>query len=237
MRAEPQPAQRPRIVALDRDAATRGLLADELENRYGRDYDVVIAASTEEARSYLSPAASVEIALVLADRTDSGAQLLATTRSLHPQAKRVLLIGWNEHRTAREEIAEALDARRSRLLRREADGARPTSGSTGRSASSSTTGGDSVVGRSRPWLSSARATRLVRTRSATSCTGTTSPTRSTTSTRTRAGKRSKPPASNRFDAGRPRRRLLAAHRSCESSKSPKRSAREPGPATAPTTSS
>ena len=43
--------QRPRIVAVDRDAATRALLADELDGRYGRHYDiVVIAASSDEAR-------------------------------------------------------------------------------------------------------------------------------------------------------------------------------------------
>ena len=53
MREEQEPKQRPRIVAVDHDAATRALLADELDARYGRHYDVVVAASSDEARTYL----------------------------------------------------------------------------------------------------------------------------------------------------------------------------------------
>ena len=108
MPEEQEPTQRPRIVVLDRDAATRALLADELDARYGRHYHVVVAASNEEARGYLGDVAHGPVALVLADRGDDGAQLLAATRTLHPHAKRVLLIGWNENRSAREEIVEAI---------------------------------------------------------------------------------------------------------------------------------
>ena len=54
MHEEQEPNQRPRIVAVDRDATTRALLADELDARYGRHYDVVIAASSEEAHTYLA---------------------------------------------------------------------------------------------------------------------------------------------------------------------------------------
>ena len=108
MRPEQEPRPRPRIVAIDRDAATRALLADELDDRYGRHYDIIIAASSDEARPHLRDVAQVDVALVLADRADDGARLLAETRSLHPHAKRVLLIGWNENRSAREEIVEVL---------------------------------------------------------------------------------------------------------------------------------
>jgi thioredoxin reductase (NADPH) len=108
MRNEREAKQRPQIVAVDGDATTRALLANELEDRYGRHYDIVVAASSDEARRHLRDVADADVALILADRADDGAQLLAATRSLHPHAKRVLLIGWNEHRFAREEIGEAL---------------------------------------------------------------------------------------------------------------------------------
>ena len=77
MRPEQEPRPRPRIVAVDRDAATRALLADELDDRYGRHYDIIIAASSVEARPHLRDVAQVDVALVLADRADDGARLLA----------------------------------------------------------------------------------------------------------------------------------------------------------------
>jgi thioredoxin reductase (NADPH) len=108
MHDEREVTPRPRIVAVDRDAATRALLAGELDARYSRDYDVVIAASNEEAERYLRDNTHADVVLVLADRADDAARLLAATRSLHPQAKRVLLIGWKENRFAREEIGQVL---------------------------------------------------------------------------------------------------------------------------------
>ena len=108
MQPEQGPKQRPRIIALDRDATTRALLANELDDRYGRHYQIIIAASSAEARAHLRDIAHADVALVLADRADDGPRLLAATRSLHPHAQRVLLIGWNENRSAREEIMEVL---------------------------------------------------------------------------------------------------------------------------------
>jgi thioredoxin reductase (NADPH) len=108
MRPEPEPEQHPWIVAVDPDPTTRMLLVDELDDRYGRHYNIVIAASSEEAVVRLRDGAHADVALVLADRGHDGALLLSETRSLHPHAKRVLLIGWNEHRSAREEIVEVL---------------------------------------------------------------------------------------------------------------------------------
>ncbi len=108
MPEDQEPTQPPRIVVLERDSATRATLAAELDARYGRHYHVVVAASNEEAHGCLGEVAQGPVALVLADRGDDGAQLLAATRSLHPHAKRVLLIGWNENRSAREEIVEAI---------------------------------------------------------------------------------------------------------------------------------
>jgi hypothetical protein len=77
MHSEQESKQRPRIVALDRDATTRTLLADELDDRYGRHYNIVIAAAGDEARTHLRDVAHADVALVLADRADDGARLLA----------------------------------------------------------------------------------------------------------------------------------------------------------------
>ena len=88
MHHEQETTQRPRIVAWDRDAATASLLADELHARYGRHYDVVVAASNEDARACLGDVTRRDVALVVADRADDGVALLAATRTLHPRAKR-----------------------------------------------------------------------------------------------------------------------------------------------------
>ena len=75
MHDEQQAKQRPRIVAVDRDAATRALLADELDARYGRHYDVVVAG-VERGRARVPRAmpTAADVALVLADRADDGAR-------------------------------------------------------------------------------------------------------------------------------------------------------------------
>lgn len=172
MRSDQELTQPPRIVAVDREATTRALLAEELDDRYGRHYDVVIAASSDEGCTYLREVAHAGVALVLADRAVDGARLLAAAWSLHPHAKRLLLIGWNEHRSAREQIGELLrhgEADHYVANRRH----RPTSGSTARSASSSTIGGGLVVVRSPRSASSAMTTRQGPTRSVTCCTATT----------------------------------------------------------------
>jgi hypothetical protein len=54
MRDERPAKQHPRIVAVDHDAATRALLAGELDARYGRHYDIVVTGASNEARAFLS---------------------------------------------------------------------------------------------------------------------------------------------------------------------------------------
>ena len=108
MREEQQAKQRPCIVAVDHDTATRTLLADELDARYGRHYDIVVTEASDDARAFLSDPATGDVALVVAERDYDGAQVLAATRALHPHAKRALLIGFNENRSAREEIIQFL---------------------------------------------------------------------------------------------------------------------------------
>jgi thioredoxin reductase (NADPH) len=107
MNAQDRTGDRPRIVALDRDSATRARLTDELEARYARDYDIVVTGSTDDALASLETDA-FDVALVLAERGADGTRLLAAARTRYPHAKRGLLIGWNENRVAREAIAETL---------------------------------------------------------------------------------------------------------------------------------
>ena len=110
---------------------------------------------------------------------------------LHPHAKRVLLIGWNENRSAREEIIDVHHARRRRLLRRETDGAtRRTVPPRDQRVPRRLVAAPWSAVRSRP-CHRRRPFARVPTRSATCCTGTTSRTRSTTSTPTPAERRSR----------------------------------------------
>jgi thioredoxin reductase (NADPH) len=69
---------------------------------------VSVTASCADALALLTDAASAEVALVVAERHEEGARLLAATRRLHPHAKRAVLVGWNENRAAREEIVQFL---------------------------------------------------------------------------------------------------------------------------------
>ncbi|HZR12197.1 MAG TPA: FAD-dependent oxidoreductase [Acidimicrobiia bacterium] len=108
MHDERRASRRPRIVAVDHEASTRARLADELDSRYGRHYDVVVARSGEDVLADLDDAASADVALVLAERRDDHSQLLTRVRARHPHAKRALLVGWNENRSAREEVVQLL---------------------------------------------------------------------------------------------------------------------------------
>jgi len=89
----------PVLLAVDEDAGCRGQVAAELEGRYGRDYDVRIEASASSALQQLEDlhAAGEPVAIVLADQwlgESTGADLLARVKTLHPSAKRGLLIEW-----------------------------------------------------------------------------------------------------------------------------------------------
>jgi thioredoxin reductase (NADPH) len=52
-----------------------------------------------------------DVALILADRASNGAMLLDEARTVHPNARRGLLLNWNESRSYREEIAVAFAQR------------------------------------------------------------------------------------------------------------------------------
>jgi thioredoxin reductase (NADPH) len=105
----------PTIVAVDdgHDALRR--VSDELDRRYGDDYRIVCVDSAAAAIETLEGLADdgSEVSLVLADHWlggETGSELLARVRALHPRAKRALLIDWGAwgDRPTAEAILEAM---------------------------------------------------------------------------------------------------------------------------------
>jgi thioredoxin reductase (NADPH) len=88
---------------------------EELVSRYSRDYTIIsapdVAAATKRLRTLAET--SKDVALILADRASDGAALLEEARTLHPHARRGLLLNWNESRSYREEIAVAFAHRQA----------------------------------------------------------------------------------------------------------------------------
>jgi thioredoxin reductase (NADPH) len=84
----------PLLVVADDDPAERGLIAEELERRYGSDY-VVRICTTAELESVLDQAEAdgADVAVALASGKE-GADLLARMRGRFPTARRGLLIPW-----------------------------------------------------------------------------------------------------------------------------------------------
>jgi thioredoxin reductase (NADPH) len=99
------------VVLLADGSRMRGRVEAELRKRYGADYQVIVAGSTEEAVDVLGRLRDdgSQVALVLADRQlpgMTGTELLARVRQLHPPARRALLISWGD-RSSMEAVAEA----------------------------------------------------------------------------------------------------------------------------------
>jgi thioredoxin reductase (NADPH) len=98
---------RPMILAVDDNGEVLTDLARELHERYGRDYDINCEPSSATARDKLQKMreSGGQVALVLASqwiKGDTGAELLAYVKHVHPRAKRGLLIewgAWGEQRT------------------------------------------------------------------------------------------------------------------------------------------
>jgi thioredoxin reductase (NADPH) len=89
----------PVLLAVDADATALQRTEGELSRRYGADYEVRAERSAAAALRDLEALrdAGEQVALVLADHWldgMTGADLLARARSLHPGAKRGLLIEW-----------------------------------------------------------------------------------------------------------------------------------------------
>ncbi|MGE0505216.1 MAG: FAD-dependent oxidoreductase, partial [Solirubrobacterales bacterium] len=108
----------PVLFVVDEDQSSLRLLEHELDDRYGRSYRVLSAASGERALSDLRDlaAAGEDVALVIAAQElepISGTELLAKVRGVYPQAQRALLIdfmAWGDRPTA-ETLFEAMARR------------------------------------------------------------------------------------------------------------------------------
>ncbi len=100
----------PVVLVIDPTGADR-LVVEELAHRYAGPYDILHAPDSAAGRELLQRLAVEErsVALVLADRASG--ELLGLGRTLHPLARRAVLVGWNEQRRHREEIAAAFAQR------------------------------------------------------------------------------------------------------------------------------
>jgi thioredoxin reductase (NADPH) len=105
--SQPDPAdngrveRRPVILAIDDDPDAIELIGAELEDRYGRAYEVVTARAASTALQLLTKLheSGDRLALELADQwlpDGTGCELLAQARDLFPHARRLLLITWGE---------------------------------------------------------------------------------------------------------------------------------------------
>ena len=107
-------ATKPVILIVDPEVDASHTV-EELVARYSRDYSISADADVVAASQRLRMLAETDrdVALILADRASRGAVLLEEARTLHPRARRGLLLNWNESRSHREEVADAFAQRRA----------------------------------------------------------------------------------------------------------------------------
>ena len=149
-----QQTGRPVLLAVDDDVEALRRISEQLNLRYGTDYRVLCEKSPARAREQLGQmrAQDAQVALVLASQWmegDTGADLLAYVKHVHPRAKRGLMVDWGawEDQEHHRGDSERDGARPHRLLRAEAVGDRRTSSSTAPSPSSCTSGAASSAQR------------------------------------------------------------------------------------------
>ena len=99
----------PVILVADDDAAARAALLDAVDRRYGHDYDVMAEGSAAQAKARLGDLLREgrQVAMIVADHhmpDETGAQLLAASRRLHPTAQRLLLTDWADFSTIDETV-------------------------------------------------------------------------------------------------------------------------------------
>jgi thioredoxin reductase (NADPH) len=95
----PDWGDRPLLLAVDRDHRALGRIESELQRSFGADYRVRGELLAADAVQTLRGANErhERVAVVLVDDTFSDeerAQVFATARSLHPDARRALLVPW-----------------------------------------------------------------------------------------------------------------------------------------------
>lgn len=105
MSALPGGDVKPVILVVDDDQASLALLAEELEIRYSRDYQIVSVSSSGEALQRLAALVGEgeDVALILADQwmpQMPGVDLLAAAHRITRTARRGLLIRWGDHSAA-----------------------------------------------------------------------------------------------------------------------------------------
>ena len=108
------PSTKPVILVVDPDADASSTV-EQLIVRYSHDYTIVVDPNVVSARQRMQALheSAADVALILADRAANGAMLLDEARTVHPHARRALLLNWNESRSNREEIAEAFAQRQA----------------------------------------------------------------------------------------------------------------------------
>ena len=105
---------RPVILIVDPEADASDTVT-QLLGRYSHDYAIVVdhnVVSASQRMRALHDSAG-DVALILADRASNGAMVLDEARTVHPHARRGLLLNWNESRSYREEIATAFAQRQA----------------------------------------------------------------------------------------------------------------------------
>jgi thioredoxin reductase len=84
-------------------------IGQELEDRYGHDYDLAIwttpAAALAELRDLLLSDSSVVLLVACLRRADDALEFLGRAASIHPQAKRVIVIRWGDFEARRRVVA------------------------------------------------------------------------------------------------------------------------------------
>ena len=93
------------VLLLVHDSRTHDRVEEELRKRYGADYQVITTGSVQETLGVLGQLGGDQrqVSLVLADQRlpeATGTELLAQVRQLHPAARRVLLITWDDQAIA-----------------------------------------------------------------------------------------------------------------------------------------
>lgn len=95
-------AERPPVIlAVDDDPDVIALIGNELEDRYGRSYQVLTARAVSTALDLVTKLheSGERIALVLSDQwlpDGTGCELLGQIRDLFPHSRRLLTIAWGE---------------------------------------------------------------------------------------------------------------------------------------------
>src|SRR5215216_884477 len=92
---------KPILMVVDKDETSLLFVGEELRKRYSADYEVICDPSVEAALSMLQALKNEDrqVALLFTDQwlTEMiGIEFLNRAHDLHPNAKRILLVGWRD---------------------------------------------------------------------------------------------------------------------------------------------